>query len=36
MVEDLWAELFESPFVERVGSGEWVLRLVVPKEEMES
>ena len=32
MVEDLWAELLGSPFVERVGSGEWVLRLVVPGE----
>lgn len=32
MVEDLWADLLESPFVERVGSGEWTLRLVVPGE----
>jgi len=33
MVEDLWEELLGSPFVERVGSGEWVLRLVVPRQE---
>lgn len=32
MVEDLWEELLASPFVERVGSGEWTLRLVVPGE----
>jgi len=30
MVEDLWEELLGSPFVERVGTGEWTLRLVMP------
>jgi len=36
MVEDLWSELLKSPFIERVGSGEWTLRLVVPSYEEES
>jgi hypothetical protein len=30
MVEDLWPDLLASPFIERIGSGEWTLRLVIP------